>query len=688
MKRWTVLLLAGALVATACSSGDAASTSTAITTTTTTTTTAATTTSPTTPASETTATTPTTDDPGPDDDTSAWVQLELLRADPTVDELDLALAEFSALFAPVPGGPVVAGDDTMLPSATHVLDDLDRLRDRLTPEQQAFIDEQVDAVFGEAAIIDEFTLHPDESAVRGFRSPVSSEMQLAVRSVADSLRSVLGGPPLKVHVVVVDGSSLGTAGAQNLSLGPDSSIREDYADDGLDIDCQMQLRDRETTSAEFRGIIVHELVHCWHFTRIGLDVARLNATDDWMKEGIAAYAGELIGGTTRFSPEWWLGYTVPLFDIDRAWPLYARTYDAIGFWSRIAEQTDVWDSIRAAVDASPNNAAMFDAAVAGIGDGVSWLAAGTVQQPAWGGGWTATGPNMPDRVRGTKEHGVALRNDIALSEEAGHQRNHEISVSAISDTDGTVLSFRGGGHGVIRIDPDDIVMSGGLDEDWCLGVCECPDGTPAFPDDRTRPGDVELTASLVGRANGATTLNVSVHRFDPDTADCDDEEEEPPPPTTPPATEGSMLGTWRAQPDAIAFMFERASVFGPDSPALDVGAVTGDLLMTFAEGGTGTLDYQEVTLFLVDSPISDLTINGGGSFTWNIEGGRVVISGTEYVISVGSAALGEPLTIGSDDLPGGGTTALSGAQVGDELTITAATGSAGAVFFPMIWRRA
>jgi hypothetical protein len=676
MRSWSVVLVTGALLAAACSSGDTPSSADDSTEPTTTTTVE--------PSPTTTVSAPPTTAEA-DDDTSAWVQLEMLRADPAVDELDVALAEFSALFAPVPGGPAIAGDDSILPIASHVLDDLERLRNRLTPEQQAFIDEQVDAVFGEAAVVDEFTLHPDESAVRGFRSPVSSEMQLAVRSVADSLRTVLGGTPLKVHVVVVDGATLGTAGARNLSLGPNHPIRLDYADDGLDIDCQMQLRDRETTSAEFRGIIVHELVHCWHFTRIGLDVARMNATDDWVKEGIAAYAGELIGGTTRFSPEWWLGYTVPLFDVDRAWPLYSRTYDAIGFWSRIAEQTDVWDAIRAAVDASPNNAAMFDAAVSGIGGGVSWLAAGTVQQPAWGGGWTATGPNMPDRARGTKEHGVALRNDIALSEEAGHQRNHEISVLAISDADGTVLSFRGGGHGVIRIDPDDIVMNGSLDEDWCLGVCECPDGTPAFPDDRTRPGDVELTASLVGRSNGATTLGVSVHRFDPDTADC--AEEEPPPPTTPPATEGSMLGAWRAQPDAIAFMFERASVFGADATALDVGAVTGDLLMTFEAGGTGTLDYQQVTLFLVDSPISDLTINGGGSFTWSIEGGRVIISSTEYEISVGSAALGEPLTIGSDDLPGGGTTALSGAQVGDELTITATTGSEGAVFFPMIWRR-
>lgn len=680
MKHRSVLVVVSALLASACSSGDTPAAETVA------------------PVPSTTAGAPADTEPPPTgappttvaddrvDDTSAWVQLELLRADPTVDELDLALAEFSALFAPVPGGPVVDGDDTMLPSATHVLEDLDRLRDRLTPEQQAFVDEQIDAVFGEVAIVDEFTLHPDESAVRGFRSPVSSEMQLAVRSVADSLRGLLGGPPLKVHVVVVDGSSLGTAGARNLSLGPDSSIREGYADDGLDIDCQMQLRDRETTSAEFRGIIVHELVHCWHFMRIGLDVARLNATDDWMKEGIAAYAGELIGGTTRFSSEWWTGYTVPLFDIDRAWPLYSRTYDAIGFWSRIAEQTDVWDSIRAAVDASPNNAAMFDAAVAGLGDGVSWLAAGTVQQPAWGGGWTATGPNMPDRARGTKEHGVALRNDIALAEGPGHQRNHEISVSAISDADGTVLSFRGSGYGVIRIEPDDIVMNGRLDDDWCLGVCECPDGTPAFPETRTRTGDVELTASLVGRSTESTTLGVAVHRFDPDTADC----EEPTPTTvatTEPETGGSMSGTWRAQPDSIAFMFEQASVFGPEAPAIDVGAVTGDLLMTFDEGGTGTLEYRDVTLFLVDSPLSDLTINGGGTFDWTVEGGRTIISATEYVISVGSSALGEPLTIGSDDLPGGGTTALAGVQAGDELTITAATGSAGAVFFPIIWRR-
>ncbi len=678
MKRWSALIVAGSVLVTACSSGDSAIESPY-----TTPTTIGETTTEATPAPATAAPTPTTE-PVANDDTPAWIRLEEMRADPTVDELDIALAEFSALFAPVPGGPVLAGDDSLLSTASHVLDDLDRLRDRLTPKQQAFIDEQVDAVFGDAATIHEFTLYPETPAVQGFRTPVAPDVEIAIRRVADSLLSVLGGPQLRVQIVIVDGSTLGGAGAQNTGLSLADPIRQEYAEAGIEVDCLLKLRDRRTDSAEFRGIVVHELVHCWHFTRIGVDVDRMNATDKWMKEGLAAYAGELLGGSTRFSEGWWTGYTTPLFDVDRAWPLYERNYDAIGFWSRIAERANIWDAIRAAVDASPNNAAMFNAAVADLGGGVSWLAAGTVQQPAWGGGWTADGPSMPDRARRTKQHDVGERNDVALSEEAGHQRNHEISVAAIGDTDGTVLTFRGRGYGVIHIEPDDVVMRGRLDQDWCLGVCECPDGSPAFPTSRSRPGDVELMASLVGQAADATTLNVSVHRFDPDTADCD---EPPPAPTTPPATGGSMIGTWRAQPPAIALMFEQASLFGPDAEALQVGAVGGDLLMVFDEGGTGTLTYHRVTLYLADSPVDDLTINGGGAFTWNLVDDRVIINTAEYVLSISSTALGEPLTISSNDLPGGGNTSLAGVQVGDELTVTAADGTTGDVFFPISWRR-
>lgn len=631
---------------------------------------------------------------------TAYAQLENLRA--TGSELDVALIEFAAILGPLPGVPELIDDDTIYPSLTHVLDTIEAHSDDLTADQAEAVERAVAATFDPAKQTAGFALfddvgddaevtgsEPEGFAPRGFASPTEEapdEYQRLIRQVGNELLAYLGGAPLNIWVELFEPGTFGDVAGRNRGLDLTDPRRAEYP---TGPDCLMQITSG-AVPADIVGIVTHEVTHCWQFTRLGFDVARMNAMDKWAKEGMAAYVGEAVGGLTRYNAEWWGGFLTTRIDGDGQWNTFTRTYDAIGLWSRLAAGGDVVAAMRRTIDAAPSNSAMYAAATSGID--LSTLGSGTFQRADWGGAWTASGPGMPGTPRTTTTHRVIERNDIALSADAGAQANHEITVSPIDGADGTVLTVQGTGHGLVRLDPDDIPLAGAYVEEWCLGSCECPDGGgPAFPAERTRTGGVELAASLVGGPSEGTTMRVRVDRFDPDDTDrCNEEEEEEEGAgATPPSdiADTGLVGTWIANADSVAAMFQQASGFGAESGFEVIGA-NGPVIMTFAPDGSGSLVYDSVTLFLADQIIGDLTIGGTGTFGWSTSGGALVITGTEFAYAVGSSALGEEfLTITDDDVPSSGSTTLSGAVDGNVLTITSADGSAGRVFFPTTWIR-
>jgi hypothetical protein len=706
MPRSIALLLAPALLAVACSAGDGGEPVA-------------------TPSSESTTapgegsstreeaavtTSPPTTQPAPAlEGASGFEQLENFKA--TASPIDAALAELAAITRPIDGVVVIAEDGTVFPSLTHVLETLDENGGELSPEQAAAVDEAVTSLFDPDELLIEFPLFPDGLpdgeadeevegfAPMGFAASVASpgdeptldeapaELQRLIRSAANDARAVLGGPPLNVWVQLFAPGAFGRVAGRNVSLDLADPRRDEFP---TRPDCLVQLTSGPLP-ADIIGIIAHELTHCWQFTRIGFDVGRLIAIDDWAKEGMAGYIGEVVQ-PTRFNAEWWGGYLTTRIDGNGQWNMYTRSYDAIGFWSRIAAGGDVVAAMRRTMDASPSNAAMFSAATSDLGPQRAWLGAGTFERGDWGAGWTGSGPGSPGTPRSITSHTVIERNDIALSSDAGAQSNHEIAVAPVGGADGSVVTAAGTGVGVLRVDPDDIVLTGGTFlEEWCIGRCECPDGSAAFPSDRIRADSFDIAASLVGGARDATTLRVRTGRFDPDDSErCDEEEAEDAGDSSPPpgGTTDGLVGTWRANPDAVASVFEQASGFGGADSGFEVIGADGDVLMTFADDRTGTLDYDNVTLFLADQIIGDLTIAGTGAFSWDIVGGSIVISGTTFAYSVTSSAIGgELLTITDADVPTSGTTSLSGGVTGGVLTIASADGSAGRVFFPNTWIR-
>ncbi len=638
-----------------------------------------------------------TDPPSPAGD-SALDQLAAFAATDGVDGLDVALAELSTYVGPIPGVPTLQVDDSIFPSLTHVLDEIDAGRSQLTSEQAEVVDAAIAALFPPDQITDEFPLfvdsdgEPEGFAPPGLASPATEppfedappEVRAAIRSAGEAVRSYLGGPALNIWVQTFPPGAIGDVAGRNTGLRPEDPRREALPGNP---DCIIKVA-TGATPGDIAGIITHEVTHCWQFTRMGVDVDRWNATGEWVREGQAAFIGHELGGLTRYNEDWWRFYLSGRIDGNGQWPMYASSYDAIGFWSRVAAGSDVVAAMRRTVDASPSDSRMFTAATSELGGELSWLGAGTFQRADWGGGWTASTRGDPGTPRRSTSHTVIERNDVALSADAGAQANYEIDVSPVGGADGSVVTAQGRGTGVLRVDPIDVVLSGSFSEEWCIGECLCPDGAPAFPPDRVQPAGFTISASIVGLPAEETTLGVKVARFDDeDPGRCDEE----PDPSPEPAGDGDisgLVGTWRADPNSVALAFERASSFGGSAVGIEVIGADGDVLITFDEGGTGSLAYVGVTLYLADEIIGDLTLNGSGTFTWSISGSSVVISGTDYAISVTSSALGgELLTLTDEDVPATGTTSLSGAVAGDTLTVTSADGSEGTVFFPISWQR-
>jgi hypothetical protein len=641
----------------------------------------------------------------PSDGPTAFDQIAALEADEETSELTVLLAEFSAFFGPVPGGPQIERDESIYPSATGLIERIDEYRDELTSEQIKVIDAAVEDVFGRDRIIAAFHIDDEVSGVSGFRShpanlrpavPAPPSLVAKVRSLEADLRAKLGGDPLDLSVAIVEPGTRGIDGARASLFEPGSPTRAAWAADDLEANCVLQITDRDFGESEINGLITHELFHCWHFHHVGLSAAAYNGVGKWVYEGIASYVGEQLGGFTRYAATWWPYYVVPRRGSRLSYPLYSASWDAIGFWSRIAEETDIWARIPAVLDAAATGgkAETFEAAVAGLGDRVSWIPAGVTHQPDWGAGWTADGPGMIKSPRSTKSVTITADDPFTATDGPATQRSYTITAEPVADADGTVLSLTGGGYGVVRVEPDDVVLPGGsIDVRYCLVRCECPDGPSPFTAARTRPGGVEMTAALMGGAAVSTTLTFAIQAFDPDT-ECEEPEPTPVPLTVPGVggeQSGGLAGTWQASNPSLTAMF--AAVFVDLDPTDEAGfgvqAVTGNLLMTLEAGGTGSLLYDGVTIFLdAESPIEQLTIDGGGTFDWGVTDGQLRVQGTSIQFVASSPTFGEfPLVIPETSALGGGISMFSFSPPSGSLILVPLGGTEGDVFFPTTWTR-
>jgi hypothetical protein len=112
------------------------------------------------------------------------------------------------------------------------------------------------------------------------------------------------------------------------------------------------------------AVLAHETWHCFEYSRLGT-LSRRNGSPPWIMEGQAMWVGEaLVGGSEGLEPadRHWKEY---LIDPGPGVGLFARSYDAIGFYSHIHDQgIDPWVVLDPILDQTSNLAA-FNAAVGG-----------------------------------------------------------------------------------------------------------------------------------------------------------------------------------------------------------------------------------------------------------------------------------------------------------------------------------
>jgi hypothetical protein len=228
------------------------------------------------------------------------------------------------------------------------------------------------------------------------------------------------------------------------------------------------------TDSDRHAFLIHELMHCYLYDKFGFDY---NAMPSWYVEGVPTWVMTVLGPGDPVSSAHWVDY------VDQpTTPLFARKYDAVGFYAHLAETgADVWkviDPIGAALRANGNSSA------------AGWNAAGVTQAllDSWGSGyatgrypgqaWNTGGPNLPHYTeaitQGSLNDGGA---PVALASPAAATAIEQVDVNAQ-----VVQVVPGpGASGRLSVDHgSDAVLSATGGVRYCtLGsACVCPAGSP------------------------------------------------------------------------------------------------------------------------------------------------------------------------------------------------------------------
>jgi hypothetical protein len=222
-----------------------------------------------------------------------------------------------------------------------------------------------------------------------------------------------------------------------------------------------------------RRALTFDVVHCFQTWKLGKDTLP-GAVPGWAWEGPAQYVA---------ASSW------PLFDEDRAaWfryieqpdlSLFARTYDAIGFYAQLFwAGIDEWEAMRAVL-IEADNETRFTASGANTGAFLDqWASTLARVQVDWGRAWTFDGPGIPGRDVRTPMQPMQVSNGSleAISQDA--YSNHLFALDSTADLVRVQLIGRP------RLSDGTVDTTELLDAVFCTtdkGCQPCPDAGPLTP---------------------------------------------------------------------------------------------------------------------------------------------------------------------------------------------------------------
>ncbi len=625
---------------------------------------------------------------------------DLELAEGPAAELTLALSEFAYLFGvDVPGAVALIADDSIPTLATDAVATLEARRDELTDDQRRVIDATNEAIIAGSTVVYRTADDADYQALvaetagaptsepeglRRARTPglaasaVVRQVDLAAAEAIAGATAIdlirrLGGPAIDWEL------RIGTPAEADTPTTDASTYSNESGDACLVIVFDWL----HLTGAYLKSVVAHEVFHCWQAARrAGAPMV------DFYREGLATWVGEDLAGGSGFGDKWW-----PAFFDTEPFPLYRAKYRALGFWAQVAQlrggSDALWEIIPEITDAASSAAGVWNAALDGVdAELVATLAATGALRPDWSAAWDLPAARFAGPGRAVRRVALSPAEQATVDAGAGEQALGEFDLGALPDGTSWVLNIDTDGFALLRWSTgEEFATTSATSTQFCYGgSCACPDGTVPLPSINFVPlGATSLTAGATGPATGASFVTITprdIEEF------CDEDPLPPPPPLSSGAFSGN--GTWRATNPSLATMFADASALGFGAVPLDIAGVTGDVVMELRPDGTGTLTYTDVTAFINGGPLTDLTINGTGNFEFGVAAGVLTVSGNTFAVSVSSSALlGEALVITDADLEGGagGTSTYTVGFDGNQMVLTGAEGSRGAVFFPIVWTR-
>jgi hypothetical protein len=392
---------------------------------------------------------------------------------------ELALDAFATFIGPMPGGRAEPGSSLGMSSGTLANRWLGRHWSSLTDDQRT------------AAItrVSETSDSSDRTKVRelqAFVDAIALEFREGHQSL-DVLPPIVQNPligPSPVHAATfpggADGEPLSGGAASTCLITFHSSAVSEF--DKL----QDPTLDSNTRSRALRimGMVTaHELMHCHQLKQSG-DVKRWHNAPDWVAEGSAEWGGYLFAAPNselRGLNRWDEFFLLPNQS------LFRRTYEAVGFWSHLA---DPWSRINEAMrkdwENQPNAvrnsySVLADAQAEYAGYGMSRWAMKFLRRPSLGEAWQFRAPGLGADVPPAAEV-------VPLGPGMSHQISSAPLAFAYADfsyeSEVEVVSVEPHAEGAVHwgksTDGDDDLFkeeSGAL---WfCTqpGKCECPEGT-------------------------------------------------------------------------------------------------------------------------------------------------------------------------------------------------------------------
>ena len=263
---------------------------------------------------------------------TAWEAVTRQVGPTGVPSKQVAMEAFSLAFGPLPGVTRPAGPRGLIPSGTSALRWMWGHWNELTPAQRKVV-------------------------LSYLRRPQRTAMRLASAAVGDRSRSdeVLAALTQSQYEAAVHAARMDIAGLLHRDLGYDPAVIINsqemfptqpypgplvfdalayafaYDASGRPMPCIVWINPSLQTSS-FRiqqEVIPHEVFHCFQMALFG-SAATLGSKPAWLIEGQAEWVGCTIAGHCDVGAGWW-----DLYFKSAQSSLFARTYDAIGYYSEL-----------------------------------------------------------------------------------------------------------------------------------------------------------------------------------------------------------------------------------------------------------------------------------------------------------------------------------------------------------------